>query len=45
MSSSSLKDYKNKLNLLEKYNKFYYQDQKPIVSDKEFDKLKREIIE
>ena len=45
MSSSSLKDYKNKLNLLEKYNKFYYQDQKPIVSDKEFDKSKREILE
>ena len=45
MSSSSLKDYKNKLKLLEKYNKFYYQDQKPIVSDKEFDKLKREILE
>ena len=45
MSSSSLKDYKNKLKLLEKYNKFYYQDQKPIVSDKQFDKLKTEILE
>ena len=45
MSSSSLKGYKNKLKLLEKYNKFYYQNQKPIVSDKEFDKLKTEILE
>ena len=45
MSSSSLKDYKNKLKLLEKYNKFYYQNQKPIVSDKQFDKLKTEILE
>ena len=45
MSSSSLKGYKNKLKLLEKYNKFYYQNQKPIVSDKQFDKLKTEILE
>ena len=45
MSSSSLKGYKNKLKLLEKYNKFYYQTQKPIVSDKQFDKLKTEILE
>ena len=41
MKSSSLKEYKNKLKLLEKYNKFYYQNQKPIVSDKQFDKLKQ----
>ena len=45
MNSSSLKGYKNKLKLLEKYNKFYYQNQKPIVSDKQFDKLKTEILE
>ncbi len=45
MGSSSLKGYKNKLKLLEKYNKFYYQNQKPIVSDKQFDKLKTEILE
>ena len=45
MGSSSSKGYKNKLKLLEKYNKFYYQNQKPIVSDKQFDKLKTEILE
>ena len=31
------KDYKKKLVLLEKYNKHYYQYQKPLVSDKIYD--------
>ena len=40
-----LKEYKKKLNLLEKYNKYYYQKQKPLVPDREFDILKQEILE
>ena len=45
MCNSSFKDYKKKLELLEKYNKYYYQNQKPLVSDKEYDELKNEILE
>ena len=44
MSNSSSKDYKKKLELLDKYNKYYYQNHKPLVSDKEYDKLKNEIL-
>ena len=45
MSNSSSKNYKKKLKLLENYNKQYYQNQKPLVSDKEYDELKSEILE
>ena len=45
MSNSSSKNYKKKLKLLENYNKHYYQNQKPLVSDKEYDELKSEILE
>ena len=45
MSNSSSKNYKKKLKLLEKYNKYYYQNQKPLISDKEYDELKNEILE
>jgi len=41
----SEKIYKNKIKLLERYNKYYYEKQKPLVSDKEFDILKQEILE
>ena len=44
MSNSTSKDYKKKLKLLEKYNKYYYQNQKPLISDKKYDELKREIL-
>ncbi len=44
MSDSPSKDYKKKLKLLEKYNKHYYQNQKPLISDKEYDELKSEIL-
>ena len=37
--------YKKKIKLLNKYNKFYYDNNKPIVSDKEFDILKGEILD
>ena len=45
MSKSLLKQYKEKLKLLDKFSKHYYQNQKPIVSDKEYDELKSEILE
>jgi len=38
------KNYLNKVNGLQKHNKLYYEDSSPIVSDKEFDDLKNEII-
>ena len=44
MSNSSSKNYKKKLKLLEKYNEHYYQNQKPLISDKEYDELKNEIL-
>jgi len=40
----SKKIYKNKIKLLERYNKYYYEKQKPLISDKEYDELKSEIL-
>ena len=37
--------YKKKIKLLNKYNKFYYDNNKALVSDKEFDILKGEILD
>ena len=45
MSNSLLKEYQKKLNLLDKYNKFYYQNQKPLVPDVDYDNLKNEILD
>ena len=39
------KDYLHKIELLEEYNKNYYDKDKPIVSDQEYDLLKKEIID
>ena len=36
--------YSNKIKLYQKYSKHYYQNNKSIVSDEEFDKLKLEIL-
>ena len=38
------KEYKLKLELLNKHNKFYYDKNNPKISDSEYDVLKREII-
>ncbi len=40
----TIKIYKNKINLLKKHNKLYFNDDKPIISDSEYDNLKKEII-
>ena len=37
--------YRKKIDLVNKYNKYYYENNNPIVDDKTFDNLKKEIIE
>ena len=37
-------EYKKKIKLITKLNKFYYEKSKPLVSDSEYDKLKEEIL-
>ena len=39
------KDYLDKIKLLEEYNKNYYDRDNPIVSDQEYDSLKKKIID
>ncbi len=39
-----LTDYKKKIKLIKKLNKFYYEKSKPLVSDGEYDELKKEIL-
>jgi len=38
------KNYLKKIELIQNYNKFYYDKDNPIVNDKDYDLLKREII-
>ena len=40
-----LKKYNQKLSNLKKHNKFYFTDDSPKISDAEYDKLKKEIID
>ena len=42
--SKITKQYLQKINLINKFNKFYFDKNKPIVSDKVYDDLKKEII-
>ena len=45
MSNTSIKkNYLKKIKLLKKYNKFYYDKSKPLISDKEYDNLKQDIF-
>ena len=37
------KKYKNYIQLLKKYNLFYFSNNDPLVSDSDYDKLKRDI--
>ena len=38
------KEYNKKIKLFNQYNKYYYNNSSPIVSDKEFDELKQNIL-
>ena len=40
-----IKNYLKKIKLIEKYNKLYYDQDSPAVSDQQYDELKKEIIE
>ncbi len=42
--SKIIEIYKKKINLLKKHNKLYFNNDSPIVSDSEYDTLKKEII-
>ena len=39
------KDYLKKISLLQKYNQFYYDKNKSLISDQEFDLIKKEIFQ
>jgi len=39
------KDYLKKIKLIQKYSKHYYDRDKPIISDQQFDLLKNDIID
>jgi DNA ligase (NAD+) len=45
MKPLSLKEYKKKITLIEKLNKAYYRNDKPLVSDAEYDKIKKDILD
>ena len=38
------KEYQEKVNLLNKFNKYYYDESKPLISDSGYDELKNEIL-
>ena len=38
-------NYSNKIKLFKKLNKFYYEKSQPIVDDRQYDKLKKDILE
>ncbi len=44
MNKNIKQDYKKKIDELKKHNKFYYENSSPEISDKEYDKLKRQIL-
>ncbi len=45
LKSSAKKEYREKIKQYKKYNKKYFEDSAPIVSDQDFDLLKREILD
>ncbi len=44
MNKNIKQDYQKKIDELKKHNKFYYENSSPEISDKEYDKLKRQIL-
>ena len=45
MNKNIKQDYQKKIDKLKKHNKFYYENSSPVISDKEYDKLKRQILD
>ena len=45
MNKNIKQNYLNKINEFKKHNKLYYENSSPIISDKEFDELKKEILD
>ncbi len=45
MNKNIKQDYKKKIDELKKHNKFYYQNNSPVISDREYDKLKKQILD
>ena len=43
--SETINFYKKKINQLKKHNKFYFNEDNPVITDAEYDNLKKEIIE
>ena len=39
-----IKEYKKKIKLITKYNKFYYDKNSPIISDSEYDNIRKDIV-
>ena len=37
-------NYSKKINELKKHNKLYFEDSAPIISDKDYDKIKKDIL-
>ena len=45
MNKNIKQNYLKKINEFQKHNKFYYNDSSPAISDKDYDKLKKEILD
>ena len=45
LKSSAKKEYKEKIKQFKKYSKKYFEDNAPIISDRDFDLLKKEILD
>ncbi len=45
MNKKIKQDYQKKIDELKKHNKFYYENSSPVISDKEYDILKRQILD
>ncbi len=45
MNKNIKQDYQKKIDELKKHNKFYYENSSPVISDKEYDKLKKQILD
>ena len=43
--SETINFYKKKINQLKKHNKLYFNEDNPVITDAEYDNLKKEIIE